>query len=142
MPTIVPAIFWNESLVIAYFVPAVFRYILTLHTTWLVNSVAHMWGYKPYDKNINPVENMFVALGAIGEGFHNYHHTFPQDYATSELGSFVFNFTKVFIDVMAYFGLAYDRNKISKEVVLQRRKRTGDLAAEIEHHDVNYEHDY
>lgn len=142
MPTIVPVIFWNESIVIAYFVPAILRYVFTLHTTWLVNSVAHMWGNKPYDKNINPAENMFVSLGAIGEGFHNYHHTFPQDYATSELGSFVFNFTKVFIDAMAFFGLAYDRNKISEEVVLKRRIRTGDLAAEVEQHDVNFEHDY
>ena len=31
-------------------------------------------------------ENLFVAFGAIGEGFHNYHHTFPQDYSTSEFG--------------------------------------------------------
>jgi stearoyl-CoA desaturase (Delta-9 desaturase) len=128
MPTVIPVYFWNESLTIAYFVPAVMRYVGCLHATWLVNSVAHMWGWKPYDKSINPVENLLVSIGAIGEGFHNYHHTFPQDYATSEYGAMYFNMTKGFIDFMAFFGLAYNRNKVSKEAVLQRRKRTGDLS--------------
>lgn len=40
----------------------------------LVNSAAHMWGYKPYDRRINPVENVAVAVVAMGEGWHNYHH--------------------------------------------------------------------
>ena len=103
-----------------------------------------MWGMKPYDKNINPAENIFVSLGAHGEGFHNYHHTFPQDYATSEFGGGYFNLTKVFIDICASCGLAYSRNKISKEMVLQRRKRTGDLSMSVtssDHHS-DHEHDY
>jgi hypothetical protein len=28
---------------------------------------------QPYDKNIMPVENVTVAIAAMGEGFHNYH---------------------------------------------------------------------
>lgn len=32
-----------------------------------------MFGDKPYDKNIMPVENLSVAIAAMGEGFHNYH---------------------------------------------------------------------
>lgn len=53
--------------------------------TWLVNSVAHMWGQRPYDAHINPSENWLVSIGAHGEGWHNYHHTFPFDYKTSEV---------------------------------------------------------
>ena len=33
------------------------RYVAVLHFTWLVNSAAHMFGMKPYDKNIGPAEN-------------------------------------------------------------------------------------
>jgi len=148
MPTVVPVYLWNESWSIAYFVPAVLRYVVTLHFTWLVNSVAHMWGYKKYDKRINPVENILVSIGAVGEGFHNYHHTFPQDYATSEYGATYFNLTKGFIDFMALFGLAYDRVKISPEIVIARRKRTGDLSHVDEHdhgfhgNQYSHEHDY
>ena len=145
MPTVVPALFWNETLLNGYFIPGLLRYIFTLHVTWLVNSVAHMWGFKPYDKNINPVENVLVSIGSGGEGFHNYHHTFPQDYATSEFGAVYFNFTKFFIDFFALFGQAYDRNKISPEVVMKRRLRTGDMSDHHHHHtfsDENVEHEF
>ncbi len=127
LPTIIPVLLWNETYTNAYFISGVLKYILTLHATWLVNSVAHLVGNKPYDKRINPSENLFVSINALGEGFHNYHHTFPQDYATSEYGWFYFNPTKGFIDLMAKIGLAYDRNKVSDETVLKRRTRTGDL---------------
>lgn len=49
------------------------RYTITLHGTWLINSAAHMYGMKPFDANISPVENSLIAFIALGEGFHNYH---------------------------------------------------------------------
>lgn len=60
-----------------------------------------------------------------GEGFHNYHHTFPYDYSTSEFG-WRFNLTTAFIDLMCLLGLASDRKRVSKEVILARKMRTGD----------------
>lgn len=36
------------------------RYCFVLNSTWLVNSLAHWIGYKPYDKSINPTENPYV----------------------------------------------------------------------------------
>lgn len=66
IPTIVPCYLWGESLWVAYFVPTLLRYTLVLNATWLVNSAAHMWGNRPYDKNINPRENKFVTFSAIG----------------------------------------------------------------------------
>lgn len=125
LPTLLARFGWNESWITSFVVCGALKYVITLHATWLVNSAAHMWGFRPYDKHINPSENLFVSIGAIGEGFHNYHHTFPWDYATSEYG-FKFNLTTAFIDLMARFGLAYDRKVVSSEVVSQRKARTGD----------------
>ncbi|XP_045213868.2 stearoyl-CoA desaturase 5-like isoform X1 [Mercenaria mercenaria] len=125
IPTIVPVFCWSESVINAYFICATLRYIVTLNFTWLVNSLAHMWGMRPYDVNINPAENVFVAMVSAGEGFHNYHHTFPQDYSTSEFG-WCLNITKFFIDTCAVFGLSCDRKTIPEEIVEQRRRRTGD----------------
>ncbi|CAF0728274.1 unnamed protein product [Brachionus calyciflorus] len=144
LPTIIPVYFWNESWLNAYFIPAILRYVITLNFTWLTNSVAHMWGWRPYDKKIGPVENVLVSMGAIGEGFHNFHHTFPMDYSTSEHGSVYFNFTKFFIDFMALIGQVYDRNQVSQEQILARRKRTGDLSRMHTHtsNDDEIEHDY
>ncbi|XP_074605761.1 acyl-CoA Delta-9 desaturase-like [Brevipalpus obovatus] len=125
LPTVIPWLLWGETKWNAFFICAIFRYCFTLHTTWLVNSAAHMWGNHPYDKNINPTENLGVALGAIGEGYHNYHHTFPYDYAASEYG-WKINITTMFIDGMAKIGWAYDRKKVSENVLRMRIERTGD----------------
>ena len=95
--------------------------------TWLVNSAAHMWGNQPYDVTINPRENIGVSIVTVGEGFHNYHHTFPFDYSASELG-WKINLTTFFIDCCAALGLVYDRRKVSKEVLRRRIQRTGDAS--------------
>jgi len=123
IPTLLPHFLWGESLTTGYLL-SVFRYVAVLHGTWLVNSAAHFFGNKPYDKNIGPTENMFVSFFAIGEGFHNYHHTFPYDYGTSEWG-YSFNITTRVIDAMAYLGQAYQLRKASPEVIEARAKRTG-----------------
>lgn len=125
VPMAVPWFLWGESLWVAYFVPTVLRYTLVLNATWLVNSAAHMWGNRPYDSGINPRENRFVTFSAIGEGFHNYHHTFPFDYATSEFG-WKLNLTTCFIDLMCFLRLASDPKRVSREAVLARVQRTGD----------------
>ena len=127
VPTAVPVLWFSESLSCAFFISCVLRYVISLHATWLVNSAAHKWGNRPYDLGINPAENMFVCSVVMGEGFHNYHHTFPHDYSTSEFGWRI-NPTTMFIDVMSWVGLAYDRKTISKESVLKRRHRTGDMS--------------
>lgn len=101
-----------------------------------------MFGNKPYDVNINPAENLIVSIASIGEGFHNYHHTFPQDYATSEFGGFYFNFTKIFIDFFYAIGQVNDRKKISPELVIARRKRTGNLSEGHKTNTENIEHTY
>ena len=127
IPVVVPWYFWGENPWVAYFTLFAFRYVMTLHSTWLVNSAAHLWGSRPYDKHLNPSDNRFVCVAAIGEGWHNYHHTFPYDYATSEWGPSI-NMTTAFIDMCAAVGLAYDRKQVSQEAIDRIRKRKGDLS--------------
>ena len=55
-PVWVPCYFWKETLFNSWY-STLTRYALTLNGTWLVNSAAHIWGVKPYDKNIGPTEN-------------------------------------------------------------------------------------
>lgn len=125
VPTLIPYLGWSETLYNSFYICALLRYVVLLHATWLVNSAAHMWGRRPYDKTINPSENRAVSMLALGEGFHNYHHTFPWDYATSELG-YDLNLSKLFIDFFASFGWAYERKVVSPDMIKQRKLRTGD----------------
>ena len=124
IPMFVPCLFWQEKAAVSFSLCVIVRYVLSLHATWLVNSAAHLWGSRPYDKTMNPAENVFVSIGAIGEGFHNYHHAFPHDYSTSEHGPY-FNITTCFIDICAVFGLVSHRRKMTSTMVEARRERTG-----------------
>lgn len=94
-----------------------------------------MWGNRPYDTGINPRENNLVTYGSYGEGYHNYHHTFPWDYAASELAwMHTFNFTTMFIDFFSALGWAYDRKRVSRETLQQRQERTGVTDDDDHHH--------
>jgi stearoyl-CoA desaturase (delta-9 desaturase) len=50
------------------------RTIFTYHTTWLVNSASHMWGYQTFPTKDHSKNNWWVALISWGEGWHNNHH--------------------------------------------------------------------
>lgn len=117
--------FWGETLNNSWHI-ALLRYLLNLHVAFLVNSAAHYWGTKPYDKYMIPTQNTTVALLTCGEGFHNYHHVFPWDYRTAELGNNKLNLTTKFIDFFAWLGWAYDLKTVTDEVIRNRVKRTGD----------------
>jgi stearoyl-CoA desaturase (delta-9 desaturase) len=116
VPTAVPVFLWKENALVAFYTAALFRYCFCLHATWFINSAAHMFGYRPYDVAITPAESVWTTVTAFGEGGHNYHHTFPQDYRTSEMPA-MFNFTKLFIDFFARIGWAYDMKTISEEAI-------------------------
>lgn len=75
---------------------------------------------------INPSENIGVALGALGEGWHNYHHVFPWDYKAAELGNYRANLTTGFIDFFSKVGWAYDLKTVSMDMIRKRVDRTGD----------------
>jgi len=119
MPTLVPVVLWGENALVAFYTAALFRYCFTLHATWFINSAAHTFGYRPYDVSISPAESVWTTVTAFGEGGHNYHHTFPQDYRTSEMSA-VFNLTKFFIDFFAKIGWAYDLRVVSDESIARQ----------------------
>ncbi|RZC38698.1 hypothetical protein BDFB_013923, partial [Asbolus verrucosus] len=48
-PTLFPYYFWNETFYWS-FMGSIARYVCSLNCTWLVNSAAHMFGNKPYDR--------------------------------------------------------------------------------------------
>lgn len=133
IPTMIPVLLWRERFWTSFVFSFMLRYLITLHGTWLVNSAAHYYGSRPYDVKIEARESPYVIYNGLGEGFHNYHHTFPYDYATSEFGKYL-NITTTFIDLCAALGLVHDRRKVDQETILRRRNRTGDLNEQQQQH--------
>jgi stearoyl-CoA desaturase (delta-9 desaturase) len=100
---------WN-SLWLGYFYFGVLRWVLLLHITWCVNSVAHMWGSTPYNDRLSSRQNTFTSLVAMGEGWHNYHHAYPYDYRASENNwSNEWNPTTLLVDTLSAFGLVWNK---------------------------------
>ncbi|XP_013139285.1 PREDICTED: acyl-CoA Delta(11) desaturase-like [Papilio polytes] len=124
IPTYIPIYLWNETFSNSFYAN-ILRHVITLHATFSVNSVAHLFGTKPYDKNIKAVQTLFVAFISNGEGYHNYHHVFPWDYRAAEFGGWL-NPSKWIIDVLAKYGLVYDLKIAPKRLISARIERTGD----------------
>ena len=53
------------------------RTVLVWHSTWSVNSVTHLWGYRNYATGDDSRNNAIIGLVAAGEGWHNNHHADP-----------------------------------------------------------------
>eukprot|EP01071_Lankesteria_metandrocarpae_P001762 Lankesteria_metandrocarpae@DN1861_c0_g1_i1.p1 len=118
---------------LGFFTLGLLRWVLTLHCTWCVNSVAHLWGVRPYRENIGPVESPITAILACGEGWHNWHHTYAFDYAASELGAFrQFNPTKLIIDTFALLGWVWDRKRATTLWQNTVKKRAARARATLE----------
>lgn len=50
LPVSIPVYFWNETVWNSFWINFNMRFCITLNIAFFVNSVAHMWGQKPYDK--------------------------------------------------------------------------------------------
>lgn len=96
------------SMALSFLVWGLFvRLVAVLHVTWLVNSWAHMWGYRNYETTDGSRNNWLVAFLAFGEGWHNNHHAYPR-MATHRHKWWEFDPTFVAIRLMQWTGLAWD----------------------------------
>lgn len=96
------------------------------HFTWFINSLAHTWGDKPFCQEQTAVNNFVIALLTFGEGYHNFHHTFANDYRNG-IRWYHFDPTKWLIWGMNKLGLTsqlkrMDNATIKKRLVLERKQ--------------------
>jgi len=53
------------------------RSVLLWHSTWFINSVTHVWGYRTFEIKDNSRNLWWAAIVTYGEGWHNNHHVYP-----------------------------------------------------------------
>ncbi|MGD1463202.1 fatty acid desaturase [Vibrio harveyi] len=56
------------------------RLFLSHHTTFFINSLAHVWGKQTFTDKNTARDNGILAFFTFGEGYHNFHHIFENDY--------------------------------------------------------------
>jgi sn-1 stearoyl-lipid 9-desaturase len=94
------------------------RLVISYHCTWLVNSAAHMLGYRSFRTADRSTNCWWVALLSFGEGWHNNHHAFPFS-ARHGLKWFEIDMTWWHVKILAFLRLA-DRIRVPSEVVQKR----------------------
>ncbi len=94
------------------------RLVFSYHSTWLVNSAAHMVGYRTFRTTDRSTNCWWVALLSFGEGWHNNHHAFPFS-ARHGLRWFEVDMTWWHVRVLAFLRLA-DRIRIPSAPMRRR----------------------
>jgi stearoyl-CoA desaturase (delta-9 desaturase) len=81
------------------------RLVVNHHVTFFINSLAHFWGSRPYTEANSARDNGFLAFLTYGEGYHNFHHIFQNDYRNG-IRWWQWDPTKWMIRLCASVGLA------------------------------------
>ena len=89
--------------------------IFLYHATFLVNSVAHLWGKKRYATKDSSRNNFFVALITFGEGWHNNHHHFPGS-ARQGFYWWEIDLTYYLLKLLSFFGIIWDIRTVSNNI--------------------------
>ena len=96
------------------------RLVLIHHTTFFINSLAHMWGTRPYTDENSARDNPVLAFVTYGEGYHNFHHIFERDYRNG-IRWWQWDPSKWLIWSLSKLGLASDLKRVP-DVTIQRAR--------------------
>lgn len=81
------------------------RLVANHHCTFFINSLAHIWGKQPYNQKNTARDNSLLAFFTFGEGYHNFHHIFQNDYRNG-IYWWQFDPTKWLIKITSWGGLS------------------------------------
>jgi stearoyl-CoA desaturase (delta-9 desaturase) len=111
---------WGDALgglLIAGFLRLVCQY----HATFATNSLAHTVGFRPYDRSTSARDLSLTALFTFGEGYHNFHHRFQNDYRNGVRG-WHFDPTKWLIYGLSLVGATRNLRRVAAEKIARARQ--------------------
>jgi len=98
--------------------------VVFTHSTFLINSVAHVWGSQRYHTGDDSRNNPLLAILTMGEGWHNNHHhcqlSARQGFKWWEIDA-----TYYILRLLALTGLIWDLKKPSAEALTNKLINTG-----------------
>jgi stearoyl-CoA desaturase (delta-9 desaturase) len=98
------------------------RIVIFYHATFSINSVAHILGTQPYSDEDSSRDSWLTAVITMGEGFHNFHHTFPADYRNGA-NPWEYDPTKWILNGFTVVGLAKNLLRTPEPVILKAKLR-------------------
>jgi stearoyl-CoA desaturase (Delta-9 desaturase) len=99
-----------------FFVGFVLSTMLVYHATFMINSLAHVFGRQRYLTGDDSRNNWLLAIIALGEGWHNNHHYYP---ASARNGFFWYEYdvTWYVLKLLERCGLVWDLKTPPKSVL-------------------------
>ncbi|BAZ78731.1 acyl-CoA desaturase 1 (plasmid) [Aulosira laxa NIES-50] len=81
--------------------------LLLYHTTFTINSLAHIFGDRRFHTTDSSCNNWFLALITLGEGWHNNHHYYP---ASERQGFYWWEIdcTHYILKLLSWLGIVWD----------------------------------
>ncbi len=110
------------------------RVFVLHHATYSVNSACHMWGSRPFTTRTNDRSTNFAPLAvlAMGENWHNLHHSFPT-LARHGVDRHQLDSTARLIQILQWSGAAWDVRWPVAETLNARRNQVEGLEMNPEH---------
>jgi stearoyl-CoA desaturase (delta-9 desaturase) len=94
--------------------------IVLAHVTFLINSVAHVWGTRPYPTPDTSRNNALLAVATFGEGWHNNHHYYMAS-ARQGFRWWQIDLTYYSLRVLAWFGIVWNLREPPRRSSSSRR---------------------
>jgi stearoyl-CoA desaturase (Delta-9 desaturase) len=103
-----------------FWLAGMLRLVLSHHVTWFINSLAHLWGSRPYTDANTARDNGALAFITYGEGYHNFHHLYASDYRNG-VRWFQYDPTKWMIFGLSLVGLTSNLRRMPDVTIQQAR---------------------
>ena len=98
---------------------------LLLHATLFINSLAHLWGDRPYATEDDSRNSWLLSLITLGEGWHNNHHRYPHA-ARQGFHWWEIDITYYGLKLLAWLGLIWDLKPVPVSILqegVQKKER-------------------
>lgn len=102
--------------------------VLLWHTTFLVNSAAHVFGTRRYETDDTSRNSWWIALLTGGEGWHNNHHHYQ---ASCRQGFFWYEIDPTYYGLVAlkWVGIVRDLKQPPRRILYPQPERESELEA-------------
>ena len=111
--------FWGAAFG-AFLLVGITRTVIVHHSTFLINSVCHLFGRQNFSARDSSRDSALIALLTYGEGYHNFHHRFQFDYRNS-IRWYQWDPTKWFIAACRWIGWTSALKTVPEEAIFRAR---------------------
>jgi stearoyl-CoA desaturase (delta-9 desaturase) len=109
------------------------RVVAVHHMTFFINSWCHYFGRQTYTDTNTARDSFFMAVATFGEGYHNYHHIFANDYRNG-IRWYHWDPTKWMIQVFALLGGAYSLRRVPQGEIIKAQLMMDEKRLKLELH--------